>query len=54
MRFGLSVDRPAARRRSRHFHSRAIPPSIAASLEPVVDVPRVFSASGEFQRSARM
>ncbi len=53
-RFGLSAGRPAARCRARQFQSRAIPPSIAASLEPVVDVPRVFAASGEFHRSARM
>ena len=31
-----------------------MPPSIAASLDPVVDVPRVFCASGEFHRSASM
>ena len=31
-----------------------MPPSIAASLDPVVDVPIVLAASGEFQRSASM
>ncbi len=37
--FGLSVGLPAARMRSRQRHLSAIPPSIAASLDPVVDVP---------------
>ena len=32
-RFGLSNGLPAACCLARHFHSRAIPPSIAASLE---------------------
>jgi len=36
-RFGRSVALPAARIRSRQRHFSANPPSIAASLEPVVD-----------------
>ena len=51
---GRSVDLPSTRRRARHFHNSAIAPSIAASLEPVVEVPSVFSASGEFHKSASM
>ena len=50
----MSVGLPAATCRARQRHSIAMPPSIAASLDPVVDVPIVFAASGEFQRSARM
>ena len=37
--FGRSTGLPAARMRSRQRHFNAIPASIAASLEPVVDVP---------------
>ncbi len=47
-RFGRSVGRPAASRRWRHRHFRASPPSITASLEPVVDVPVAFASSGAF------
>src|SRR5437016_1858144 len=54
-RFGLSVGFPVALRRSRQRHFRARPESMAASLEPVVDVPVALSlSSGEFHRSARM
>ena len=38
--------------RSRHFRSKAMPPSMAASLEPVVEAPIVLAASGAFHRSA--
>ncbi len=40
--------------RSRQRHLSAIPPSIAASLEPVVDVPVASSSPGEFHRCASM
>ena len=36
---GLSVGLPAAFWRSRQRHFSAMPPSMAASLEPVVEVP---------------
>jgi hypothetical protein len=39
---------------SRQRHFMAMPPSIAASLEPVVEQPMVLAASGEFHRSASM
>jgi hypothetical protein len=42
-RFGRSVGSPAAWRRCRHFHFNARPPSITASLKPVVEVPVAFS-----------
>ena len=45
---------PAFCIRSRQRHLSAIPASIAASLEPVVEHPVAFSCSGEFHRSARM
>jgi hypothetical protein len=45
---GCSVGLPAAFCRSRQRHFSAIPPSIAASLDPVVDVPVACSSSGEF------
>jgi hypothetical protein len=32
----------------------ANPPSIAASLDPVVEHPKVFAALGEFHKSASM
>ena len=51
---GRSVALPAARIRSRHRHFRAIPPSMAASLEPVVEQPVASSWSGELHRSDRM
>ena len=50
---GLSVGLPAGRRRLRHRHLAAIPPSMQASDEPMAEhpmgVPRPF---GAFQRSA--
>ena len=53
--FGL-VGRLARGRgmRSRHRHFSAMPPSIAASLEPVVDVPVASSSSGEFHSRLSM
>ena len=53
-RFGRSVGLPAFRIRSRQRHLSASPPSIAASLDPVVEQPVACSCSGEFHRSARM
>ena len=52
--FGRSVGLPGLPRFSRHFHFNANPPSMQASLLPVVEQPMVSAASGEFQRSARM
>ena len=49
---GLSTGLPAAFMRCRQRHFMANPPSMAASLEPVVEQPSVLAASGEFQRSA--
>jgi|GEM_PF-5560799 len=40
-RFGLSVGLPSARRLARQRHFMAIPPSMAASLDPVVEQPMV-------------
>ena len=40
--------------RSRQRHFSAIPHSIAASLEPVVEQPVAVACSGAFHRSARM
>ena len=37
--FGRSVEAPAARRAARQRHLSAIPASIAASLDPVVEQP---------------
>ena len=51
---GRSVGWPAARWRSRQRHLSAIPASIAASLDPVVDVPVACSSSGEFQSRLSM
>src|ERR1700722_19577098 len=48
-RFGRSVLSPAARRFARHRHSSAIPPSMHASLEPVVEQPTACSY-GAFHR----
>ena len=53
-RFGLSVDLPSAVRRCCQRRLSARPPSIAASLEPVVEQPVASSAAGAFQRLARM
>ena len=52
--FGASVGLPSLRCRSRHRHFRAIPPSIAASLDPVVDVPVASSSAGELQSRLNM
>ena len=52
-RFGLSVGLPAAFMRSRQRHFSAMPPSIAASLEPVVEVP-VTSPSADACQSRPM
>jgi hypothetical protein len=52
--FGLSTGWPAARRRSRQRHFRAMPASIAASLEPVVEVPVAWSSSGELHSRLSM
>src|SRR4029077_1488728 len=51
---GLSAGLPAAFRRFCQRRLSASPPSIAASLEPVVEQPVASSASGAFQRFARM
>ncbi len=53
-RFGRSVGFPAARILSRQRHFSAIPASIAASLEPVVEHPMGDSSSRAFHRSAMM
>src|SRR5664279_668760 len=45
--FSLSVGFPNAFIRLRHRHFAAIPPSMQASLEPLVEVPMVFAGSGE-------
>jgi hypothetical protein len=37
--FGLAASCPAAWRRARQRHSSAIPPSMQASLDPVVEQP---------------
>jgi hypothetical protein len=50
-RFGRSVGLPAARIRSRQRHFSASPPSITASLEPVVDVPVGGLPTGACHRS---
>ncbi len=46
-RLGLSVGLPSALRRFCQRRLRARPPSIAASLEPVVEQPVAFFGSGE-------
>ncbi len=52
--FGRSVGWPAARIRSRQRHFSARPPSITASLEPVVEQPVAPSHSGAFHSEAMM
>ena len=52
--FGVSVGLPSAARRFCQRRLSASPPSIAASLEPVVEQPVASSASGACQRLARM
>ncbi len=51
---GVSVGLPAARCRSRQRHLSAMPASMAASLDPVVDVPVASSWSGEFHSRLSM
>ena len=53
-RFGRSTGLPSARRRSIQRRFSASPPSIAASLEPVVEQPVASSASGACQRRLSM
>ncbi len=53
-RFGCPVADPAAWRRAFQRHLSARPASIAASLDPSVDVPTAWSASAEPHRRARM
>ena len=53
-RFGLSAGLPSAARRFCQRRLSARPPSIAASLEPVVEQPVASSASGACQRWLRM
>ncbi len=48
-RFGLAVSLPAARRCARQRHSIAMPPSMHASLDPVVEQPTACSC-GAFHR----
>ena len=45
---------PAAFMRARHLCLSARPPSMPASLDPVVEQPGVLAAVGEFHRSARI
>ena len=52
-RFGRLAGSPAARRRARQRHISAIPPSMHASLDPVVEQPTA-SACGAFHRFPRM
>src|SRR5215213_3751837 len=52
--FGLSALSPAARLLCCQRRLRASPPSMAASLEPVVEHPVAESVSGEFQRRLSM
>ena len=52
--FGWSVGLPCARIRSRQRHFSAMPASIAASLDPVVEQPVASSSSGEFHSRLRM
>ena len=53
-RFGLSAGFPSAARLCCQRRLRARPPSIAASLEPVVEQPVACSASGACQRLLSM
>src|SRR4029450_10860737 len=53
-RFGRSVGLPSASRRFCHLRLRASPPSIAASLEPVVEHPVAWLASGAVHRLLRI
>ncbi len=51
-KLGLSVGLPSFCRRLRHCHFKAMPPNIAASLEPMVEQPVAASLSGAFQSLA--
>ena len=53
-RFGLAASSPAACRRARQRHSSAIPPSMQASLDPVVEQPVAWLPAGAFHRWLRM
>jgi hypothetical protein len=53
-RFGASVGLPSAARRFCQRRLSARPPSIAASLDPVVEHPVASSAPGACHRSLRM
>jgi hypothetical protein len=53
-RFGLSAGLPAARRLRCQRRFSASPPSIAASLDPVVEHPVASPTSGACQRLLRM
>ena len=53
-RLGFSVDFPAARRACCQRRLSASPPSMAASEDPMVDVPIVLAGSGAFHRSPRI
>ena len=53
-RLGLSIGLPSALRRCCHLRLSARPPSIAASLEPVVEQPVALSGSGELKRRLSM
>ena len=52
--FGRSVGWPAASWRARQRHFIARPPSITASLEPIVDTPTASPSVGALKRSATM
>ena len=52
--FGRSVGLPAAFWRAFQRHLSAMPASMAASLEPVVDVPVATSPAGEFHSRLSM
>ncbi len=52
--FGLSTGLPCVRMRSRQRHFSAMPASIAASLDPVVEQPVACSWSGEFHKRLSM
>ena len=45
---------PAACLRARHRHNRAIPPSMQASLDPVVEQPVAWPPRGAFHNLLRM
>jgi hypothetical protein len=53
-RLGRSAGSPATRRRCCQRRLRASPPSIAASLDPVVEQPVAASASGACHRRLSM